>query len=87
MVLAEHDHISVCKPADTDDPAYARLMAFLRTRVHALRLRRAEVEAQRLDHMEVRHCTGRLGGGLGVRDGLGVWSGWSVGGWCGWGGW
>ncbi|KAL4419867.1 hypothetical protein ABPG75_006965 [Micractinium tetrahymenae] len=52
VVLAEHDHISVCKPADTEDPAYARLMAFLRARVHDLRLQRAEAEARRLDHME-----------------------------------
>lgn len=52
VVLAQHDHISVCKPLDREDPAYARLMAFLHARVHALRLLRAEAEARRLDHME-----------------------------------
>lgn len=33
VVLAQHDHISVCKPSDTADPAYARLIAFLHARV------------------------------------------------------
>lgn len=37
VVLHDHDHISVCKPSDTSDPAYAKLMAFLHTRVRALR--------------------------------------------------
>ena len=51
VVLAQHDHISVCKPWDTSDPAYARLLAFLHARVRALRLARADA-AGRLDHME-----------------------------------
>jgi hypothetical protein len=34
-VLAEHDHISVCKPTDKTDPAYALVAAFLRERASA----------------------------------------------------
>jgi hypothetical protein len=52
VVLQQHDHISVCKPSDLDDPAYARLMAFLHARVRTIRLARAERAARSLDHME-----------------------------------
>lgn len=50
VVLSQHDHISTCKPADPSDPAYARLMAFLRQRVRDLKVDRAQ--AATLDHME-----------------------------------
>lgn len=49
-MLSQHDHISTCKPADPSDPAYARLMAFLRQRVRDLKVDRAQ--AATLDHME-----------------------------------
>ncbi len=33
VVLHEHDHISVCKPKDKEDPSYAVLIKFLKERV------------------------------------------------------
>jgi hypothetical protein len=52
VVLQQHDHISVCKPTDRADPAYARLMAFLHARAREVRLARAAAAAARVDHME-----------------------------------
>lgn len=52
VVLAQHDHISVCKPSDPDDPAYARLIAFLRARAQELRRQRADAAVAAMDHME-----------------------------------
>lgn len=52
VVLDQHDHISVCKPSDPSDPAYARLMAFLHARVKTLRKERADAAAGSMDHME-----------------------------------
>ncbi len=52
VVLDQHDHISVCKPHDPSDPAYARLMAFLHARVRALKRERADAAAASMDHME-----------------------------------
>ncbi len=36
VVLHEHDHISVCKPRDKEDPSYAVLIKFLKERVQAV---------------------------------------------------
>ena len=52
VVLDKHDHISVCKPTDTSDPAYARLMAFLHARAREVRLERADRAAASVDHMQ-----------------------------------
>lgn len=52
VVLRQHDHISVCKPRDRGDPAYARLMAFLHARAREARLARAASAATRVDHMQ-----------------------------------
>ena len=52
MVLDKHDHISVCKPTDPADPAYARLMAFLHARARELRLERVDKAAASVDHMQ-----------------------------------
>ncbi|KAI7843159.1 hypothetical protein COHA_003143 [Chlorella ohadii] len=52
VVLHDHDHISVCKPSDQADPAYAKLMAFLHARVRTLRKERADAAASSMDHME-----------------------------------
>ena len=52
VVLDQHDHISVCKPAHPGDPAYRRLADFLRRASRQLQRRRAEEAERRVDHME-----------------------------------
>lgn len=40
VVVERADHISICKPGSTDDPAYARAVGFIRDRLQEARAAR-----------------------------------------------
>lgn len=52
VVLKEHDHVSVCKPKDQDDPAFAVFAEFLNECYAAAARAAAEKREAVVDHME-----------------------------------
>ena len=52
VVLKDHDHISVCKPRDKEDPAFAVLLRFLKVAAAGAAREAAGRREAAADHME-----------------------------------